>query len=402
MKKKRVLFVDDEPNILDGLRRMLRSMRKEFEMKFADNAAKALLMMENEEYEIVVSDMRMPGMDGAEFLTKVKQKYPQSIRLMLTGQADDESVMRAVPVVHQFLAKPCDPDKLKRVIQRSSNYYNLLTNGNIKDLISGITTLPSIPSLYFDLQEILNDPDAEISQIGKLIEQDIAMTAKILQLVNSAFFGFYQKVDSPARAVTLLGTETIKSLVVGIGIFSDNLDKKQADQIDNLWQHSLMVSNAAKKIAAEECEDNDLINDSYLSGLLHDIGKLILLSNMKEDYEKAQSISLEHKKTSYEAENMIFQANHSEMGAYLLGLWGFHHRVIEAVGFHHQLSRYPTSEFSPAHAVHVSDVFCHKFVNKGSDAINPQLDLANLNEIGLQHKVEKWETLAFEVFTDYS
>ena len=207
MDKRSILFVDDEPNILDGLRRMLRSMRKEFELCFAENAMEALEMMEINEFDVVVSDMRMPGMDGAEFLTEIQKRYPHSIRIMLTGQADEASTLRTIGVVHQFLAKPCDPEKLKNILLRASALHRLMIDGKLKDIVSSIDTLPSLPSVYAKLQEKIREPEVSLDDVGEIISQDIAMTAKILQLVNSAFFGLYQTVESPARAVKLLGLD---------------------------------------------------------------------------------------------------------------------------------------------------------------------------------------------------
>jgi len=402
MGKKSILFVDDEQNILDGLRRMLRSLRKEFKMDFAENAASALEMMDSQTCDIVVSDMRMPGMDGADFLTQIKLKFPQTIRLMLTGQADDESVMRAVGVVHQFLAKPCDPDKLKRVIIRSSALHDLLTNGEVKELVSGIDTLPSIPSLYYKLQDKLNDPDVELQEISALIEQDIAMTAKILQLVNSAFFGLYQKVETPSRAVTLLGTDTIKSLVIGLGIFSEDHNQKSSTRINGLWKHSLVVSNIAKSIAAIESDDTDVINDSFLAGMLHDIGKLILINNMEDEYSASRCLASDEGLPDIEAEQKIWGADHSEMGAYLLGLWGFHHRVVEAVGFHHRLTKYPAATFTPTHAVHIANALYYSILPDESNGLPAHLEESYLENVNLVDKTEVWKALAQQEIDKFS
>ena len=153
MEQRKILFVDDEPNILDGLRRMLRSMRKDFELCFAENARDALAMMDNSEFDVVISDMRMPGMDGADLLLEVQKRHPHSIRIMLTGQADDESTLRTIGIVHQFLAKPCDPDKLKDILIRASALHRLMVDGTLKDIISSIDTLPSLPSVYSELPE---------------------------------------------------------------------------------------------------------------------------------------------------------------------------------------------------------------------------------------------------------
>lgn len=246
MDKRRILFVDDEPNILDGLRRMLRSMRNEFDLHFSRSGKEALEIMEKNEFDVVVSDMRMPGMDGAELMAEIMYRYPHSIRIMLTGQADEESILQTVGVVHQFLAKPCDPESLKNILVRASALHRLMVDGKLKDIISSIDALPSLPTVYAKLQEKLRQPEASLDDVGEIISQDIAMTAKILQLVNSSFFGLYQKVESPSRAVKLLGLDTIKALVLGSQIFSEIKISGGLFSAESLWRHSMTVGTLSK------------------------------------------------------------------------------------------------------------------------------------------------------------
>ena len=395
MDKRRILFVDDEPNILDGLRRMLRSMRKEFELCFAENAKEALEMMEKEEFDVVVSDMRMPGMDGAELLTHIQKRYPHSIRIMLTGQADEESTLRTIGVVHQFLAKPCDPEKLKNILLRASALHRLMIDGKLKDIVSSIDTLPSLPSLYLKLQEKIREPEASLDDVGEIISQDIAMTAKILQLVNSAFFGLYQTVESPARAVKLLGLDTIKALVLVSQIFSESTISTDFFSVQSLWVHSMTVGTLSKKIAESETDEKNIINNSYIAGLLHDIGKLILVSRMELYYTDAVLLARQEHIPLRQAEKRIFKATHCDMGAFLIGLWGFPSDIVEAIGFHHQLGEYPAGTFSPALAVHIANVMYYKFHEDETIGSVPEFNEEYLHKIGMGDKLEKWHELCF-------
>ena len=396
MDKRRILFVDDEPSILDGLRRMLRSLRKEYELCFAENALDALKMMEQEEFDVVVSDMRMPGMDGADLLTVVQQKYPHSIRIMLTGQADDESTLRTIGIVHQFLVKPCDPEKLKVILLRASALHRLMIDGKLKDIITSIDTLPSLPSVYAKLQEKIREPEASMDDIGKIISQDIAMTAKILQLVNSAFFGLYQKVDSPTRAVKLLGLDTIKALVLVSQIFSEMKISKDLFSPQTLWAHSMTVGTLAKMIAVSETDEKNTIDNSYVAGILHDIGKLILISKIESYYREALLLARQECISMRQAEKKVFQATHCDMGAYLIGLWGFQSDIVEAIGFHHQLGEYPAGTFSPALAVHIANVMYYKFNKDEVIGAMPEFNEEYLKKIGMGEKLQKWQDLCFE------
>jgi putative nucleotidyltransferase with HDIG domain len=395
MDKRRILFVDDEPNILDGLKRMLRSMRKEYELCFAENAKTALEMMEQEEFDVVVSDMRMPGMDGANLLTEVQRKHPHSIRIMLTGQADDESTLRTIGIVHQFLAKPCDPEKLKVILFRASALHRLMIDGKLKDIISSIDTLPSLPSIYAKLQKKIREPEASLDDIGKIISQDIAMTAKILQLVNSAFFGLYQNIESPARAVKLLGLDTIKALVLISQIFSEMKIPKDLFSAQTLWTHSMTVGTLAKKIAESETDEKNIIDNSYVAGVLHDIGKLILVSKMESYYREALLLARQEQISLRQAEQKVFKATHCDMGAYLIGLWGFQSDIVEAIGFHHQLGEYPAGTFSPALAVHIANVMYYRLHQDDVIGAVPEFNEEYLQKISMGDKLQKWQELCF-------
>jgi len=351
--------------------------------------------MEKEEFDVVVSDMRMPGMDGAELLTQIQKRYPHSIRIMLTGQADEESTLRTIGVVHQFLAKPCDPEKLKNILLRASALHRLMIDGKLKDIVSSIDTLPSLPSLYLKLQEKIKEPEASLDDVGEIISRDIAMTAKILQLVNSAFFGLYQTVESPARAVKLLGLDTIKALVLVSQIFSESKIVTEYFSAQSLWTHSMTVGTLSKKIAESETDEKDIINNSYIAGLLHDIGKLILVSKMEVFYADAVLLARQEHIPLRQAEKRIFKATHCDMGAFLIGLWGFPSDIVEAIGFHHQLGEYPADTFSPALAVHIANVMYYKFHQDETIGSMPEFNEEYLHKIGMGDKLEKWQGLCF-------
>lgn len=392
MDKRTILFVDDDPNILDGLRRMLRSMRQDFEMCFAGGAQEALAMMSATEFDVVVSDMRMPGMDGAELLTVIQQRYPHSIRIMLTGQSDDASTLRTIGVAHQFLAKPCDPEKLKNILLRASALHRLMIDGKLKDIISSIDKLPSHPTVYAKLQKVIRDPEPNLDDIGEIISLDIAMTAKIMQLVNSAFFGLYQKVESPARAVKLLGLDTIKALVFGSQIFSEIKVSEQLFSTEFLWMHSMTVGTLAKMIAESETAEKEIIDNSLIAGVLHDIGKLILVSRLESHYSDAVILARQEHITLHQAEKIIFKATHCDMGAYLTGLWGFNSDIVEAIGFHHQLGD-AAGAFSPTLAVHIANVMYYRFNQDKIIGAMPEFDEDYLLKIGLGDKLQKWHEL---------
>ncbi len=397
MSRKTILFVDDEKRVLDGLRRMLRPLRKALDMHFVESGREALEIMEEIHFDIIVSDMRMPQMDGAELLAEVKKRYPETMRIVLTGQASTDITLRTVGIAHQFLDKPCEPERLKAVIQRALFIKRLMSHPSLEKLIAGIGTLPSLPSVYAEIQKKLADPESSVDDVARCIEKDVAMSAKILQLVNSAFFGHFQNVKSPAKAVHLLGIETIKALVLSLHIFEQFKGGNSLPiSLENLWEHSLFVGNLAQKIAKVETEKQDEIDYSFMAGLLHDIGKLILAANMPDRYQEAVDLARNSELELYQAETKVFRAGHAEIGGYLMGLWGLPGPIIEAIVYHHHPERYPSTEFDVLTAVYVADCLAHEVAPEAEVGALPTLDNSYLKKIGCLEKIDSWRNLCLE------
>ncbi len=398
MEKKTILFVDDEPNILSGLQRMLRPMRKTMNFQFAENGPAALEILANENIDMVISDMRMPGMDGAALLTIVKKQYSHAIRIMLSGQANEDSIMRTVGVVHQFLAKPADPVILKQVIKRALALQDTMANKQLGQLVSSIGSLPSLPKTYVKLQETLKDPDGSLTDVAKIIEQDLAMSVKLLQLVNSAFFGLYNHIESPSHAVNLLGLDTIKALVLVMGVFSElKIPANKFFDVNKLWLHSMATAAFAKNIAAHETDDKEIIDNAFIAGLLHDVGKLLLFSRMPEKYEQAVILANESHCSLEEAERQIFGACHGHVGGYLIGLWGLPGPAVESITYHHHLDSYPEPSFCPPVIIHAADCIYYQLNPENCIGEPQQLNEQLLENLNMLDHVERWVKLCKEI-----
>jgi HD-like signal output (HDOD) protein/CheY-like chemotaxis protein len=384
----RVIFVDDEPRVLEGLKRMLRPKRNEWSMKFVGSAQAALDSLKEEPCEVVVTDMRMPGMNGAELLEVVQRDYPDTIRLILSGQAETESVMKALGVSHQFLSKPCDADILQGTITRAFALRDLAGSVAVKALVARINKLPTLPSTYQKLVETLRQPNSSIDDVSNVIATDPAMTARLLKLVNSAYFGLQKPVADVARAGALLGLDRIMALVLGQGIFSDCEPPKVASfNMDALWQHSVTTAAAARHIAIAEQLDRDLVAAAFLAGMLHDIGKLVLAMGLPEQYERVLQQVGDNPGALHAAEMLELQAAHTDVGAYLVGLWGLPNTIAEAIAYHEDPSQSPNVAFGLAGIVHVADRLAHF-----PDTANPEAPELGLNVAYLKkhNRVEKW------------
>ncbi|MBN2211368.1 MAG: HDOD domain-containing protein [Sedimentisphaerales bacterium] len=388
MDKKSIIFVDDEQRILEGLRRMLRSMRQEWHMEFVTGGQEALDALAHHSFDVIVSDMRMPGMDGAQLLNRVKQMYPQVARIALSGQTSKETILQSVGPIHQYLPKPCDAESLKATVNRVCALRNVLTNEKIRGLTSQLESLPCLSGLYSDLMEALGTPDVTIRTVGNIIRQDVAMSAKILQLVNSAFFGVQRHVGCVEQAVMLLGLELIKALVLSVRIFSQ-FDKTKLGRFNQeaLWRHSMTTASFAKLIAEDlQCSDKQR-DYMLLAGMLHDVGQLVLATTQGEDYEAVLKRLETDAVNTYQAEQEILGATHAEVGAYLLGLWGFSDSIINAVAYHHLPQR--AHEKDPVIAgVYLANLFAVEVQPSRRQQKPLQPDMTFLNEQGLSERVD--------------
>jgi HD-like signal output (HDOD) protein len=390
---KRILFVDDEPMLLSGLQRSLRPLRDEWEMAFVNSGSEALQLMEQQPFDIIVTDMRMPGMSGTQLLEEVKRRFPQCFRIILSGQADQESILKAVDPSHQFLAKPCDTSELRKRLSWAFSVRGLLHNEELQAVVSQLQALPSLPSLYFEVTRELERSEPSITRIARLISEDMAMTAKMLQLVNSAFFGLRSQVSSPMQAVQLLGLDTLRALVLSTHVFDRfHTEILGEAEVSYLWSRSLAVAGFAKRIAEFEKAGRRTIDDCFTAGLLHDAGKLILASVLGSKYAKVLDLVRRETRGIFEAEVEVLGCNHAEVAAYLLGSWGLPETVVEGVAWHHDPAGSSLKGFSPVIAAHAASCF-HDEQAPFWMCDHTSLNLDVLEKNGLAGRQESWKAL---------
>lgn len=400
---KKFIFVDDDAKVLKGLQRMLRKYRKEWDMSFAISGTEALKMMDNNAFDVIVSDMRMPEMNGDELLEEVKKRSPQTVRIILSGHAEANMIMKTVKSAHQFLAKPCDPELLKYTVSRVSALRGLLTDEHLLHVASQVDSLPSLPTIYTRVTDVLQQPDYSIREVGEIVSEDLGMASKILQLVNSAFFGIPRRFSDVSDAVVFLGCDTIQSLVLTFGIFSQFGSKKIAGlDMEKLSTHGLTAATVAKAITNSQTTEKDLVDDTFMAGLMHDIGQLVLAASLPEPYIDVTKRITEEKLSRYEAETEVFGTSHAEVGAYLLGIWGLSDNIIEAIAWHHDPEKSPVEKFSPLAAVHAADamVNLHNEARPLSEAtqeeLDAALDLAFMNRIQCSSHISAWRDMAYD------
>ena len=393
---KSILFVDDDSNVLRGLKRMLFPYADVWQAEFAAGGAEALAILEKGKFDVIVSDIRMPGMNGVQLLTEVARRYPQMARIILSGTWEQDLRIEAALSAHQYLSKPCSPEMLKATLERTFALREVLVEPALRELISGTASLPSTPAIYRELVEALRDPEVSIQGIAAVLARDAGMTAKVLQLVNSAAFGLRRQITNPEDAVVFLGIESIRALALSVSAFSMfRTDTCARFSIGVFQQHSAAAATVARAIAKSRKVSKAALDDAFVAGLLHDVGKLILVSSYPDKYDDVLDEAEKRECTVTQVEREAFGTTHAEAGSYLLWLWGLPDTVVEAVAFHHSPAKCPDHSFGPLTAVHVADALEHE-ITGATPVAQAALDMDYLSRIEVVNELPDWSSLARE------
>lgn len=389
--KTRILFVDDEPLILEMLELTVATMKGDWEARFASSGEKALALMEREPFDLVVSDMRMPGMNGAQLLNEVMRRYPGTSRIILSGYADKEEVLRCVGATHQFLTKPCEIPTVESTLRRIRGLRERIHSPEIQQIVTKKNSLPSVPKVYFELLKVLQNPACSTQQIGDVVATDPGLTARVLQMVNSAFFGYAVEVSSASEAVMRLGVGTIRSLALTAHLFTVfEAVESENWSVEDVWCHSVRVGQWAQRIAELEGQDSHWAEQAFTAGVLHDVGKLILLDNLSTQYLELVTHARKQRQPLSELEQEVLGATHADVGAYLLDLWGLPAPLVEAVALHHEPGRTGALAFAPLTAVHVADALEKAAHGPQDPQASPALDSLYLDQLSLGSKISSW------------
>jgi len=393
--KNRVLLVDDEKGILDGLRRMLRRHRDRYEFTFLDSPVQAAALVQESPFDVIITDMRMPEMNGVELLERVRDVCPSCVRIILSGHGELSAIMKSVGPSHQFLSKPCDADTILNSIDRACRMRRVLNRPELLQTLGGIETLPTLPDIYRELVKALQE-EASLREIGEIIARDIALSAKMLQLVNSSYFGLSQEITDPGRAVMLLGGETISTLVLGTKIFEQIPTFKNAEfTAEQLLAHSSHVAVLADRFCRLEETSDVFRSQATTAGFLHDLGLLTLAAYRPKDLADSYAHARKHGCSLAEAEREIFGATHNQISGYLAGLWNFPDAVVEGVLYSNCPSESGNLELAPLSMVHAAEAFS-RGVRKDRDP-ERVLDTAYYEGLQIEDRVSEWRKAAFEL-----
>ena len=391
---KRILFVDDDAKLVGIYARVLQSESNHWEARSATSGNQALEMMNAAPFDVVITDLRMPGMSGAELIAAVRDQHPRTSRIILSGIADQEEVARCLGTTHQFVPKPVDMETLLSTVSRICGLDNFLMDEKLKALVGRMDALPSFPSLYMEVMSELAAPEPSITRIAEIVARDPAMTAQMLHMVNSAAFGLARKISNPLEAIQHLGTGTVRSLVLSVHVFSSFDQTVKGFSIEQFGEHALRCATLARAITESQGAEPAVAEDTYIAGMLHDIGKLMLANSLPDKFQATVAYSVAHQLPLCAAETEVFGATHAGVGAYLLGLWGLPAPIVEAVAFHHTPGNSDLRTFQPLTAVHVADVLEGEKSKLSRPMPLSGLDVEYLTAVKVQNQLGAWRKLA--------
>jgi HD-like signal output (HDOD) protein/CheY-like chemotaxis protein len=334
-RRPHIVFVDDEPRILSGLRRMLRTHRDQWDMSFVEGGQAALETLHSRHCDVIVTDYRMPGMDGAQLLERVRTEFPAMARVILSGQANEDNLMRIMVLAHEFLHKPSTPDQIVRAVQRLIPDNPSAADDAVQGDIAVIESLPSAPQALVQLTTALAAEDATAQSVGHVLEGDPAVAAKVLHLVNSSAYAMGHKVNGVVQATALLGVPTVRGLVLMHDLVQtfDPAGALPVAWIEALTAHAVQTSRLAGRLAAgREWEGH-----AFTAGLLHEVGQLVLASSRPAEFAGLLERWREDPGAPLcQIESATFGIDHRQIGARLLRLWSLPEPVIEAAAAHQE------------------------------------------------------------------
>ena len=386
---RRVLFVDRDPETFEGLREAMRPLGDGWQLRFAGGGEAALAALEQEPADVLIADEQMEPMDGVTLLTRVRERHPTTIRMLLSATARPGI---GTIVSHRFLTKPCNVAELGTLIKRSCALHERTGAAEALRRTMSTTALPSRPGVYMELNQVLADPSWQPGQVAAVIERDVALSARVLQLANSALFGLTSTVTTVRHAVVYLGADTIRSLALTAEAFGKLAPaSSEGFSIDSFQAHAMLVA----KITAAILPAGRPAQEAVTAALLHDIGRLVLVADGSPRWSQLREQALARQLPMHVVEQEADGVTHAEIGAHLLSLWGLPDVIVEAVASHHSPSSVPGPAFDGVAAVHIANVLANE-VTPGDPAAPPPapLDERLLEQLRLHERVEPWRQTA--------
>ncbi len=382
------MFVDDDPLVVRGLARNMSTMAVKMDITVRTSAADALKSLENELVDVLITDLYMPGIDGTALLEEVRNRYPTILRFVLSGEARPEVMMKATRLSHQYLSKPCETPLLHKTIVETMAQLKTVKNADVARTISQLEGVPARQASLAEFLRLLNDSSVPLDTLAASLRKDPGLSARVLKVANSSYFGHSGAVETLDDAIGLLGMDMIASMVATHKIFAVTPPPASSNlNLDSLWEHCVHVSTLVRQIGYKLKVAPSIMREAGTAALLHDIGKLVLAYAAPSALAAAMTRAKADRMPGWQAEYYVFGNHHAEIGGCLLKLWGLPASVIEAVSMHHSPHHSAETKTGPVTLVHIADMLAHARAGDGSTTF---LDSAHLKALNLPESPDYW------------
>jgi len=391
----RVLFVEPRAQLTSMIDHFPQDNGQNWAADQAKTALEAFELLETNQYAAVVCGVELPDSEILTFVEQLASKCPDSVRFLLAGELDRELVLKTAGHIHQFVTKPCDPETLGKMISNSLSMRRLLGSQSLHKRVAAIGSLPSPPEVYNSLVEELQSDECSIKKVADLISHDVGITAKMLQIVNSAYFGSRAHVESPFHAVNMLGLDTVQSLVLTAGVFNQfEGGDLPGLSVRSIHDNSVAVGSSARLIATAFGLNRRPTEEALMAGMLHDVGKLVMLTSFRKELKEAVLLAQNNGVPLWEAQKKIIGVSDAEIGAHLLSMWGLPDTILEAVALHYKPTKSPHPIVNVLTTVHIAYALNQENAVKKRNASPTALDMDYLQRLNLTNQIQSIRNLS--------
>ena len=387
----KILYVGKDKAGEKPLKQLLGSVRTEWEIDQVSGTFESFHALQSNSYDAVIVDWESQEKEARTILEFVESSNSFTIRYVVSDFEDRRAASELASLVDQHFNPDTDIKEVAFSIERAISFNSTLKNDETRLVIGQMTHIPSIPSVYAELMDDIERDESSAASVASILGKDIAMTAKTLQLANSAYFGRQKEIAELKSAVRLIGFRTISSMALAVGVFQQMQNGVDNDVLEGLWDHSSRVASMAREVAAQV--DPMIADEAFTAGMLHEIGTLVIAANSPCMYDRLGKEIFLDDKVRAAKEKEIFGATHEQIGAYLLGRWGLPERIVEAVAHHRHPREAHLEGFSGMTALHVSDPIVSANERKLEVEFEEICDVDYLKDCGVSQKIPAWSRL---------
>lgn len=367
----------------------MEAVCRDWQLVFCGSAMQMLETLGHDVDVMIAPDATDLGSTTDLFL-QARNNHASTLRIVLLDSSRQSSSDQLSSLVNRTLSRQSSPESLIGSVSAALQLRAVMCNKRLRNLVEKLPNVPTLPEKYQEIQTALQNDTATMQSIGRIIETDPALTARILQLANSAAFGLPHPVSTAGEALSRLGINTVAGMVLSHGVFTQ-FDQRtiRSTGIRDVFWHSSVMGQLARRVMADYTDNVRRIDQAMTAGILSDIGTLVLAAGMPDAMAICRRIVEKDGRADWDVESDLIGFTHMQVGAMLLSMWDLPDSIIEAVAYHHNPSQCPETQFTPLSAVHVGNAI----LKRQDETIVPNLDWPYIERINASDHVVTWNKL---------